>query len=479
MAVPRSFLSGINLSGVLQLSSTPGTSGQVLTSQGAGNTPIWTTPGTFGYLGNTQTTASASATISLTVPSISSSTGNAISITAGTTTAANGIGGAVTITGGTVSNLSSITTGGSVNINGGTASSSGSGTGGLVNIDGGIGSGNGNGSVQIGTGTGSDSVTIGKSTGVSTINGSTITLGKVPTLPSQTANTFFAAPNGSAGTPTFRGIQAGDMSTISTPTIYGQAIVYAPAGNGMGWGGPYLATSGGSFSAGTATVAPVKFTSGTNLTAPAAGAKEFDGTVFYGTPAVSTATTGSTVTGRGIIPAIQTFYVNADSVIATATTSTATGNVLNGKSFWLAANTVYEVEYYLHTKLVVGSGGAAASNHNLILTFPTSAVGLVNIDYQTGLTSQTIQSTTIARQSNITTTTNTIDASKAISTTTYYRYVIKGTVKTGATAGYFLVQNGVTTASGTTATITTMAGSYGKSTVLGVAGADINVGPLT
>lgn len=42
MAIPRSFLAGINLSGVLQLSSSAGTSGQILISQGTGNTPTWT-----------------------------------------------------------------------------------------------------------------------------------------------------------------------------------------------------------------------------------------------------------------------------------------------------------------------------------------------------------------------------------------------------------------------------------------------------
>eukprot|EP01047_Picozoa_sp_COSAG01_P115384 COSAG01_NODE_44038_length_423_cov_0.793210_1_plen_84_part_10 len=36
--------------------------------------------------------------------------------------------------------------------------------------------------------------------------------------------------------------------------------------------------------AGTATAAPIIFTSGTNLTNAVAGAMEFDGTVFYNTP---------------------------------------------------------------------------------------------------------------------------------------------------------------------------------------------------
>jgi hypothetical protein len=40
--------------------------------------------------------------------------------------------------------------------------------------------------------------------------------------------------------------------------------------------------------AGTVSAAPLVFTSGTNLTTPAAGAEEFDGTCFYATAAAST-----------------------------------------------------------------------------------------------------------------------------------------------------------------------------------------------
>ncbi len=40
----------------------------------------------------------------------------------------------------------------------------------------------------------------------------------VPTLPSQTANSFFAAPNGSAGTPGFRAIVAADVPTLNQST---------------------------------------------------------------------------------------------------------------------------------------------------------------------------------------------------------------------------------------------------------------------
>lgn len=52
---------------------------------------------------------------------------------------------------------------------------------------------------------------------------------------SKTANYFLAAPNGSAGVPTFRGIQIADIATGNSPSIYGQVLQYAPVGNGMAW----------------------------------------------------------------------------------------------------------------------------------------------------------------------------------------------------------------------------------------------------
>ena len=155
---------------------------------------------------------------------------------------------------------------------------------------------------------------------------------------SQTANTFFAAPNGSAGTPTFRTLQVGDISTISTPTIYGQAITYAPAGNGMAWTGPYLATSGGSFSgqvtltANTLSVAPLVFnqTAAVLLTNPIAGAIEATADAAYMTNNPGTTSTGP---GRGYVMAPQMVFSQASSSTSTNTT----------QSVFAAANDVLSV----------------------------------------------------------------------------------------------------------------------------------------
>src|SRR5579864_9464388 len=49
-------------------------------------------------------------------------------------------------------------------------------------------------------------------------DGTTATFGAVPNFPSQTANKFFASPNGSSGVPSFRSIIAADFPSISLTT---------------------------------------------------------------------------------------------------------------------------------------------------------------------------------------------------------------------------------------------------------------------
>ena len=56
----------------------------------------------------------------------------------------------------------------------------------------------------------------------------------VPNLPSQTANTFFAAPSGSAGAPTFRALVPADLPLASGSTIAGAVIVGAGLTNTSG-----------------------------------------------------------------------------------------------------------------------------------------------------------------------------------------------------------------------------------------------------
>ena len=87
----------------------------------------------------------------------------------------------------------------------------------------------------------------------------------------------------------------------------------------------------------TADTAPLKFTTGTNLTTPEAGAVEYDGTFFYETP--------TQASGRGHSGVFQTFRLTANGAATTTTIADYFGAT---SSINLAANSVYEIEYFAY-----------------------------------------------------------------------------------------------------------------------------------
>jgi hypothetical protein len=156
-------------------------------------------------------------------------------------------------------------------------------------------------------------------------------------LTSKPANTFLAGvASGTTVPPSFRTLDYRDIYPAGPPTVLGQVIQYAPVGGGMAWtSAPPLLNTGGSVSgalnlstttaplqvqgsagnigqvltsqgagatpvwqaaftggtltnaltlaAGTTSLSPVTFQSGTNLSTVTAGALEYDGAVFYKT----------------------------------------------------------------------------------------------------------------------------------------------------------------------------------------------------
>jgi hypothetical protein len=154
---------GLNLTSTnspITLNSSTGSSGQVLTSAGSGNTPTWTTPAASGYVGSFATTSSASSAAILLAPvSVSTTPANEIIIRGGSTSNSAGDAGEVYIAGGSSVSGTGLSSGGNVSITGGATNTT-QGFGGNVTINGGQGSAaNGNGSVTIGNTT-TDSVTI-------------------------------------------------------------------------------------------------------------------------------------------------------------------------------------------------------------------------------------------------------------------------------------------------------------------------------
>lgn len=221
--------SGFDLKTTVLLNSSAGTSGQVLTSAGSGSIPTWTTP-------TTGTVTSVSAlTLGTTGTDLSSS------VATGTTTPV-------------------------ITLNVPTASATNRGA--LSSTDWSTFNGK------------QDTLVSG--TNIKTINGSSV-LGS--------GNLAITASAGGANTQVQYN-SAGALTGSANLTFDGTTLTAA------GLSGPYNGTVGattpttGTFtsvtlSAGTASVFPMKFTAGTNLTTAAAGAMEYDGTVPYFSMAAS------------------------------------------------------------------------------------------------------------------------------------------------------------------------------------------------
>jgi len=195
--------------------------------------------------------------------------------------------------------------------------------------------------------------------------------------------------------------------------------------------------------AGTASVAPFNLISGTNLTTATAGAIEYDGKVFYGTPQG---------TQRGVIPNSQFYRLNADYV-GTASTS-AQGIFGSALGVTLSSSTVYAFEMY-----VVFSKTATATAHNFQLGFGGAAT-INNILYggASNYVGQAFASGGLSGATSfdsITATATTAHTTGATATQSS-RYYLRGTVNINA-GGTFIPQY---TTSVSVGPYSTLAGSY-------------------
>lgn len=412
-------LSDLNIDGELTLDAQAGTSGQVLTSAGAGNTPTWTTVsgGSLGYLANYQTTSSATTTGTITLGGTSvASSPLSFSLLAGNVTGTTGGGGDITISGGNQTNTTVVNSGGTVTIKGGNGNSN-QGAGGGVSIDGGTGStANGNGFVSIGTGAGSDSVTIGKAGSDTTIAGN---LTAVPTFPSQAAEYFFAAPSATSGTPVFRAIVGGDLSQYSTPSVGGSVLTWATGLNATVWSSTAAILAGGgtmtgalALAAGTTTLAPLDFANGTNLTTPQQGAVEFDGNTAF--------ITGETSTGSGRQINLASQYAQISTNTAVASNAQWFGSTTRPT---LLASRNYHFKYFIPFSKVTAGTVTFQINNSAAANF-TILAAEVRL-YPVGASAVSMQSALAAVGGSTASST----ASASIGAASNFFAVIEGTVK--------------------------------------------------
>lgn len=195
--------------------------------------------------------------------------------------------------------------------------------------------------------------------------------------------------------------------------------------------------------AGTSSVAPLDFAAGTNLTTAIAGAVEYDGRVFYGTPQS---------TQRGVIPGMQ-FYKLDNAV--TGANSTAVQNML-GVGVTLSSSTVYAFEalYYLtktagttsHT-MGIGFGGTATLNKILYLANGYDGTTAIN----NRVASSAFDLVLINQAANTTITGASTAASASVLS------ILKGTVSINV-GGTFIPQYTLSAAPG--GVYSTIAGSY-------------------
>lgn len=213
----------------------------------------------------------------------------------------------------------------------------------------------------------------------------------------------------------------------------------------------------GGLTAGTASVAPIKFTSGVNLTSATAGALEYDGKVIYGTPQGSQ---------RGVIPGSQFFRL--DTNLAGANVNTAQS--IFGVGVTLSSNTVYEFEcHYVIAKTAGttdhsinnGYGGTATINnilYSVISVSDTTALPIsTNAPYGAAINTATASKVT-------TSTTN---------STMTRSFTIRGAVSINA-GGTFIPQYTCTAAPG--GAYSTVAGSYFLIYPVGASGSNTSVG---
>jgi hypothetical protein len=212
----------------------------------------------------------------------------------------------------------------------------------------------------------------------------------------------------------------------------------------------------GGLVAGTASVAPLKFASGTNLTSATAGAVEYDGKVFYGTPQS---------TQRGVILGAQFFRLNSGVVGADATSAQS----VFGVGVSLSASTVYAFEVNFTLTKTAGT-----TSHTLSHGFGGTAT-LNNILYEAVYVTSTAALPTGAASNmgSFNTASATVVMAAATSATNTFIITYKGTVSVNA-GGTFIPQYTLSAAPG--GAYTTTAGSYFMIYPIGVSGANTSVG---
>ena len=200
---------------------------------------------------------------------------------------------------------------------------------------------------------------------------------------------------------------------------------------------------------GTGSLSPILLTAGTNLITPAAGAVEYDGVVFYATPAANQ---------RGIIATEQFIVLSSNYTGADVATAQQVFDSSANGAVTLAASTTYFIEgaYYI-------TRAAGTTSHTLSTVFALGGT-LTSIAYTADTTSTTGNTLGAVSRIYATGASATVVTAASISATENITVIIQGIVRTNA-AGTFCPQIQYSAAPGGVPTI--LANSYFKLTPMG------------
>ena len=213
--------------------------------------------------------------------------------------------------------------------------------------------------------------------------------------------------------------------------------------------------------AGTATVPPLDFTAGTNLTTPIAGAMEYDGRVAYFTPQG---------TQRGVIPGMQLYQFNTTYALSSTTTSPQAW--VNGLSCTLSSNTTYAFQAFI--PFIRTGVGTVTVSHGFGGTATLTNIGYVLYRYyDTGGFTGVNNNASLAGIGFFTSAANGTTMTGSTAGTTYQWLKMDGQVTVNA--GGTFTPTLTTSATGTTNTI--QAGAYFRIYPVGSGGAtNVSVG---
>lgn len=223
--------------------------------------------------------------------------------------------------------------------------------------------------------------------------------------------------------------------------------------------------------AGTSSLAPLYFTSGTSLTLPTDGALEYDGNLLYATPKVHT-----TGVGRALVPS-QHVLLTINNNTKTVTGTANTDYYALDKSIYLSASQAYFVEMSIRVAHTLTYSGLGSGSATFLLKGPSGTSYKIDAQSQVDMTA--LDGTTAPEFKHISSSSasRTISSPGGASDSGYSIFKWSGVVYVGTTAGNFGPAINLTSSSTYSSSFTVQAGSYCKITSLGPATvSEVNIG---